>query len=92
MTRTGAAIAARGRTLEILCQVTGDRELPSDLDVPLYASGLLDSLGTVTLIAELEGALGLRISPADFDREAWSTPRSLVADIERRLGDAATTR
>jgi len=74
------------RALRILSEVTGD-EL-ADPEVPLYTSGLLDSLGTVTLMVEFEEAFGLTISPAEFDRRAWSTPRSLVADIERRLARA----
>jgi len=77
----------RRRTLEILSETTGDPDVLADLDLPLYGSGLLDSLGTVTLMVAFEDAFGLAISPADFDREKWSTPRSLVADIERRLAE-----
>jgi acyl carrier protein len=35
-----------------------------------------------------EDAFGLVISPAELDRANWSTPRSLIADIARRLGEA----
>jgi D-alanine--poly(phosphoribitol) ligase subunit 2 len=83
-----AAEGATDRALAILCRVTGDRALRTDLDVPLYASGVLDSLGTVELMAAFEEELGLTISPSEFDRDAWSTPRALVADIERRLSAA----
>jgi D-alanine--poly(phosphoribitol) ligase subunit 2 len=76
------------RTLEILRDVTGDDEVGRDLDLPLLASGLLDSLAIVTLMAAFEEAFGLVISPADFDKEAWSTARSLVADLEHRLTSA----
>jgi hypothetical protein len=27
----------------------------------------------------------VEISPAEFEREAWATPRKLVEDIRRRL-------
>jgi D-alanine--poly(phosphoribitol) ligase subunit 2 len=76
------------RTLEILREVTGERDVLTDPDLPLYASGLLDSLGTVTLMVAIEEAFGLTISPAEFDKEAWATPRAIVADIERRLAGA----
>jgi D-alanine--poly(phosphoribitol) ligase subunit 2 len=82
---TGPADAVRQRTLEILREVTGEREVLADPDLPLYASGLLDSLGTVTLMVAFEQAFGLTISPAEFDKEAWATPRAVVADIDRRL-------
>jgi len=76
------------RTLEILCEVAGDDEAGRDLDVPLFGSGLIDSLGVVRLMVAFEDAFGLVISPAELDRETWSTPRALIADIERRLGRA----
>ena len=73
------------RALEILRDVTGDDEIAVDLDVPLFASGLVDSLAIVSLMLAFQDAFGLVISPADFDKQAWATPRALVADIERRL-------
>ena len=33
-------------------------------------------------------AFGLTISPAEFDKDAWATPRAMVADIERRVAGA----
>jgi D-alanine--poly(phosphoribitol) ligase subunit 2 len=82
---TGQADAVGQRTLDILREVTGEREVLTDPDLPLYASGLLDSLATVTLMVAFEEAFGLTISPAEFDKGAWATPRAVVADIERRL-------
>jgi D-alanine--poly(phosphoribitol) ligase subunit 2 len=76
------------RTLAILRDVTGDDEVTRDLDVPLFASGLLDSLGVVTLIASFEETFGLVVSPADLDRDAWDTPRALIGDVERRIAAA----
>jgi hypothetical protein len=28
---------------------------------------------------------GLKIAPAEFDRENWETPRKIVADLESRM-------
>ena len=88
MPPTEANGAVATRTLEILCEVVGDDEVGHDLDTPLFASGLLDSLGVVRLMLGFEEAFALVISPAELDRETWSTPRSLIADIEGRLGRA----
>jgi D-alanine--poly(phosphoribitol) ligase subunit 2 len=82
MERDGAVTE---RMLEILCEVAGDDEVGRDLDVPLFTSGLLDSLAVVRLLVAFEEAFGLVISPAELDREQWSTPRALIADIEARL-------
>ena len=78
------------RILDILREVTGNDDVRVDLDLPLYADGVLDSLATVSLMAAFEEAFGIRISPAAFDREAWATPRALVADVERRLARRRT--
>ena len=77
-----------GRALAILRDVTRDADVVTDLDVLLFGSGLLDSLGVVTLMLDFEAAFGLVISPADFDRDQWATPRALVADVERRVAEA----
>lgn len=73
------------RILELLREVTGDDEVLRDLDVALFDSALLDSLGVVTLLVSLEEAFGLTIAPTELDREAWATPRQLVADVQARL-------
>ena len=73
------------RVLRALQDVTGSDEAATDPDLPLYGSGALDSLGTVTLMVALGEEFGLTISPADFDRHAWATPRKLVQDVQTRL-------
>ena len=72
------------KTLEILSEVTGTDSVKLDPDVELYDGGLMDSMTTVQLIAALSEQFHLEISPAEFDRDAWATPRLLVADIQRR--------
>ena len=54
-------------------------------DLPLYDAGLLDSLGMVTLMLALGDEFGLTVSPAEFDRDAWSTPRTFLRDVLARL-------
>jgi acyl carrier protein len=33
----------------------------------------------------IEEEFGIKVSPAEFERESWRTPREVIADIERRL-------
>ena len=47
--------------------------------------GLLDSLKTVELMVALSEEFGVEISPAEFEREQWATPRRIVAYITSRL-------
>jgi D-alanine--poly(phosphoribitol) ligase subunit 2 len=72
------------RVLSILAEVTGTEAVRADPNLLLYESGLLDSLGTVSLMAAFEEALGVRISPAAFDPADWATPARMVADLRRR--------
>ena len=72
------------KTLEILSEVTGMDAAKLDPDIELYDRGLMDSMTTVQLIASLSEQFNLDISPAEFDRDAWATPRLLVADIQHR--------
>jgi D-alanine--poly(phosphoribitol) ligase subunit 2 len=71
--------------LQMLSAVAGTDEVCQNLDLLLYEEQLLDSMKTVELMVMIEEELGLRISPAEFERENWATPRKLRADLERRL-------
>jgi D-alanine--poly(phosphoribitol) ligase subunit 2 len=72
------------RVLAVLRDVAGTDRVLDDPDLPLFASGLLDSLGTVNLIAALAEEFGVEVSPAEFDAAAWATPRRFVADVRAR--------
>jgi D-alanine--poly(phosphoribitol) ligase subunit 2 len=76
------------QVLAILRQVAETDQVLKDPELRLYQTGVLDSLATVNLMAAFSDELGVEISPAEFDREAWATPRLLVEDVLRRL-DAA---
>ncbi len=73
------------KTINILAEVTESERVRSEPDLPLFDTGLLDSLGIVTLIARLSEEFGIEISPAEFEREAWATPAKIAADLERRV-------
>jgi D-alanine--poly(phosphoribitol) ligase, subunit 2 len=73
------------RVLQLLASVAETDEVCANLDLPLYDDQLLDSIRTVELMVGIEEEFGLKISPAEFERENWSTPRKIIADIERRL-------
>ena len=73
------------RILDVLATVAETDEVRDQPDLALYELQVLDSMKTVQLIVELGQQLGVEISPAEFDREAWATPAKLVADVQRRL-------
>ncbi len=75
----------KDQILDILATVAETDEVKSQPDLALYDLQILDSMKTVELIVALGRDLGVDISPAEFEREAWATPALLVADVERRL-------
>jgi D-alanine--poly(phosphoribitol) ligase subunit 2 len=71
--------------LQLLASVGGTDEVLTNLDLPLYAYQVLDSMSTVQLILMIEEKFGLKISPAEFERERWRTPRAVIADLQQRM-------
>jgi D-alanine--poly(phosphoribitol) ligase subunit 2 len=76
---------ARQKILKVIVSVTETEEVRSNLDLALYDTHVLDSMQTVQLMVAFEEEFGVHVSPAEFDRHSWATPRKIVADIERRL-------
>ena len=71
--------------LDVLAAVAETEEVRTNPDLALYDLQILDSMKTVELIVALGSDVGVEVSPAEFEREAWATPAKFVADILRRL-------
>jgi len=70
--------------LDLLAEITEVEEVRSQPDLALYDLQILDSMKLVQLIVAVESRVGVEISPADFERDRWSTPAQFVADLLRR--------
>ena len=79
-------MSTSARLLEVLKNVAETDEVERNLDLPLYDSQVLDSMKTVDLMVAISQEFGIDISPAEFEREKWATPRLMIADIETRVG------
>jgi D-alanine--poly(phosphoribitol) ligase subunit 2 len=75
----------REQALQLLASVAETDEVRSNLELPLYECQLLDSIKTVELMVRIEEEFGLKVSPAEFERENWETPRKIIADLESRM-------
>lgn len=71
--------------LNELVSISGCEDVRADVDLPLFEREVMDSMKTVELIVALEEQFGVRVSPAELDREMWATPRKIIADVQRRL-------
>ena len=73
------------KILTVLAEVAETDEVRKDPDLALFDLQVLDSMKTVQLIVAIGQELGVEVSPAEFDRDAWATPRKIVADVLARL-------
>ncbi len=73
------------KVLQLLASVAETDEVFTNLDLPLYEYQVLDSMRTVQLMLMIEEEFGIKVSPAEFERESWRTPRTIIADLQRRL-------
>jgi len=80
------ATATSDQVIEILARISDTEEVRTNPGLALYELQILDSMKTVELIVALQQEIGVEISPAEFDRDAWATPAQMVADIQKRLG------
>ena len=86
MTPSHTTAAASDKILDVLASVAETDEVRTNPDLALYDLQVLDSMKTVDLIVALSNEVGVEISPAEFERESWATPRKLVADVLSRMG------
>ncbi|OGX68103.1 MAG: D-alanine--poly(phosphoribitol) ligase subunit 2 [Paenibacillus sp. RIFOXYA1_FULL_44_5] len=68
--------------ISLLIQVSAEEEIRNNLDIPLFETGLIDSMGMVELLVQLEEKLHISVSITEFTREEWATPNLIIAYIE----------
>ena len=63
---------------------------PPTPELDLFETGTLDSLRLVRLLAELEGALGVRLSMEELEFEDFRTLAGIACFVATRLTDHAS--
>ncbi|HFX7427865.1 TPA: D-alanine--poly(phosphoribitol) ligase subunit DltC [Streptococcus pyogenes] len=53
------------------------------MDEDLFDAGVLDSLGTVELIVELESTFNIKVPISEFGRDDWNTVTKIVQGVEK---------
>ncbi len=72
------------KVLNILEEICGDGVVREELDLNLFESGLLDSLGMIELLIKLEQEMNIVIEPTEVNREEIDTPNKLISYVEMR--------
>lgn len=71
----------KASVLAILNDLTGNN-VSGAMDDNLFDSGLLDSMGSVQLLLQLQSELGIDVPVSEFERSEWDTPNKIIAKVE----------
>ncbi|MFC6206219.1 MULTISPECIES: D-alanine--poly(phosphoribitol) ligase subunit DltC [Levilactobacillus] len=71
----------KATVLAILSDLTGN-DVSGAMDDNLFDSGLMDSMGSVQLLLQLQSELGVNVPVSEFERSEWDTPNKIVAKVE----------
>ncbi|HAZ37321.1 MAG TPA: D-alanine--poly(phosphoribitol) ligase subunit 2 [Clostridiaceae bacterium] len=72
------------KVLSILEDICGTDEIKNDMDIDLFENGLLDSLGVIELIVDIEDNFNIKLEPTEVKREDISTPRKVIEYLSKR--------
>ncbi|MCF0134763.1 MAG: D-alanine--poly(phosphoribitol) ligase subunit DltC [Blautia sp.] len=64
--------------LNLLAEICEDDAVKTDMELELFESGLLDSLGFAEFLAELDDQYEIVISPSEVEREDINTPGKIL--------------
>ena len=51
------------------------------MDEDLFDAGVLDSMGTVELIVELENSFDIHVPVSEFGRDDWNTANKIIEGV-----------
>lgn len=71
--------------IDMLIDVTGEDELPDYRDVDLFEEGMLDSLGAIEVLVNIERQFGVTIAPTELEREEMNTVNKIIDRVSERL-------
>lgn len=73
------------KVLDIFEEVTGTDDVREDLDLDLFDAGLLDSLGIIEVLLQIESVFGLKLQPTDLEKEDMATVNNLVNFLSTKI-------
>lgn len=70
----------KSQVIEIIDELFME-DVSNMMDEDLFDAGVLDSMGTVELIVELESRFGIRVPVSEFGRDDWNTANKIVEGV-----------
>lgn len=81
------AMSIKERVLNILVDVCEDEVVRDKLDLDLFDAGLLDSIGFIQFLVDLEDKMEIVITPTEVQRSDFSTPQKIVDYVLKVVGE-----
>lgn len=75
----------REKIIEIIEDVTNYKGLENKLDVDLIENEILDSLGFIELVTELEETFDIEIQPTQIPSDTWRSIDNIVKMVEKKM-------
>lgn len=75
------AVDIRTAILESLANICEDEVVKEDPDINIVEEGLIDSLGYIELLMQIEEKTGVVIAPAEYTRKEMDTPNKIIAIV-----------
>ena len=72
------------KIFEVLEEICATDEVREDRDLDLFENGLIDSLGVIELLIQIEESLGIKIQPTEIQREDIATPNKIIEYLSQR--------
>lgn len=73
------------KLLAVIAEVCDSDDVYDQRDVDLFETGMLDSMGAIDLLVEIEDQFGVVIAPTELDRSDMNTVNKIVARVQERL-------
>ena len=70
----------KAEVLEIIDELFME-EVSDMMDEDLFDAGVLDSMGTVELIVELENRFDIHVPVSEFGRDDWNTANKIIEGV-----------
>ena len=73
------------RLMKLICEACDDKIVMKNPNMELFKTGLIDSMGFIMLLIEIENEFGFEIEPVEINKESFNTPNRIMEYVESRL-------
>lgn len=73
------------KLLAVIAEVCDSDDVYDQRDTDLFETGMLDSMGAIDLLVEIEDQFGVVIVPTEIERSDMNTVNKIIARVQERL-------